>query len=142
LVVFRDNVLFGCLQGSSKIYRREFNLEGGEEFDTKWITGWHASGLSREGKMPWRSHRLAEKASWQVDVFDQETGGPSIDAMVLAADKLLVAGSDGELRVLSSADGKQLARHTLPAPLWDGMAVARGRLYYASRDGQLLCLGE
>jgi hypothetical protein len=92
--------------------------------------------------MPWRSHRLAEKASWQVDVFDKETGAPSIDAMVLAADRLLVAGSDGELRVLSSADGKQLSKQTLPAPLWDGMAVARGRLYYASRDGRLLCLGK
>lgn len=154
LVVFRDNVLFGCLQGSSTVYRRDFNLEGGEQFDTKWITGWDASKLSREGKMPWRSHRLAEKASWQVDVFGKETGGPTnehqptnlrsvpIEAMVLSRDRLLVAGSDGQLRVLSAADGKQIARQTLPAPLWDGMAVARGRLYYSSREGQLLCLGE
>jgi len=142
LVVFRDNVLFGCLQGSSTVYRRDFNLEGGEQFDTRWITGWHASTLSRQGKMPWRSHRLAEKASWQVDVFGQETGRPSIDAMVLAGDRLLLAGSDGHLRVLSSAEGKQVAGQALPAPLWDGMAVAHGRLYYSSRSGQLLCLGE
>ncbi len=142
LTVFRDNVLFGCLQGASTVYRRDFNLEGGEEFDTKWMTGWAASGLSRKGKMPWRSHRLAEKASWRVDVFGNQAGAPSIEAVVLAADRLLVAGSHGDLRVLSSADGKQIARHALPAPLWDGMAVARGRLYYSTRDGQLLCLGE
>ena len=142
LVVFRDNVLFGCLQGSSTIYRRDFDLEGGEEFDAKWITGWAASGLSREGKMPWRSHRLAEKASWRVDVFDKAADVPSIDAVALAGDRLLVAGSDGDLRVLSAADGKPIAGQALPAPLWDGMAVARGRLYYSTREGKLLCLGE
>ncbi|MHC4402321.1 MAG: outer membrane protein assembly factor BamB family protein [Planctomycetota bacterium] len=139
--VFRDNVLFGCLQGTSTLYRRDYNLEGGEPFDTKWITGWAASGLSREGKMPWPSHRLAEKASWKVDVFDKPAG-TSVDAMVLAGDRLLVAGSGGELQVLSSADGGQIARRTLPPPLWDGMVVALGRLYYATRQGQLLCLGE
>jgi len=142
LVVFRDNVLFGSLQGSSTVYRRDFDLEGGEQFDAKWITGWAASGLSREGKMPWRSHRLAEKASWRVDVFDKAAEVPSIDAVALAGDRLLVAGSDGDLRVLSSADGKPIARQALPAPLWDGMAVAHGRLYYSTREGKLLCLGE
>jgi hypothetical protein len=92
--------------------------------------------------MPWRSHRLAENASWQVDAFDKETGDPSIDAMVLAGERLLIAGSDGQLRVLSAAEGKHVGKKTLPAPLWDGMAVARGRLYYATRQGKLLCVGE
>ena len=92
--------------------------------------------------MPWRSHRLAEKASWRADVFGKPADAPSIKAIVLAGDRLPVAGSDGDLRVPSSEDGKQIGRQALPAPLWDGMAVARGRLYYSTRDGQLLCLGE
>lgn len=141
LVVFRDNVLFGCLQGSSTVYRRDFDLEGGEQFDAKWMTGWAASGLSREGKMPWRSHRLAEKATWRVDVFGEDGGVPSIDAVVLARDRLLVAGSNGDLRVLST-DGRPITRQSLPAPLWDGMAVAQGRLYYSTLEGKLVCLGE
>jgi hypothetical protein len=62
--------------------------------------------------------------------------------MVLAGDRLLIAGSDGQLRVLFAADGKPIAKQALPAPLWDGMAVARGRLYYATRQGKLLCVGE
>ena len=124
------------------MYRRDFDLDGGEEFNAKWITGWAASGLSRDGKMPWRSHRLAEKAAWQVDVFEKAPGVASIDAMVLAGQQLLVAGSDGNLRVLSTTDGKQIAERALPAPLWDGMAVAGGRLYYVSADGQLFCLGK
>ena len=142
LVVFRDNVLFGGLQGASTLYRRDFALDDGEKFETKWITGWAASGLSREGKMPWRSHRLAEKAAWQADVFGEKTGDPSIDAVVLAGDRLFVAGSNGDLRVLATADGQQIAKQNLPAPLWDGMAIARGRLYYATRDGRLLCVGK
>ncbi len=142
LVVFRDNLLFGSLQKSSTLYRREFNLDSGEKFDTRWMTGWAASQLGRDGKMPWRSHRLAEKAAWKVDVFGKEKDVPTIDSMVLAADRLFVAGSDGDLRVLNPADGKLIAKQTLPEPLWDGMAVANGRLYYSTRDGQILCLGD
>ena len=142
LVVFRDNVLFGGLQGASTIYRRDFTLDDGEEFETKWMTGWAAGGLSRKGEMPWRSHRLAEKAAWQADVFGEKTNDPSIDAVVLAGDRLFVAGANGDLRVVATADGRQIAQQTLPAPAWDGMAIARGRLYYATQDGRLLCLGR
>ena len=142
LVAFRDNVLFGCLQGSPSVYRRDFTSKDCEEFDAKWITGWAAGGLERDGKKPYRGYRLAEKASWQVDVFEKTKDGPTIDAVVLAGDRLLLASSDGALQVLSTADGKPIAHQTLPAPLWDGMAVANGRLYYSTRQGQLLCLGE
>jgi outer membrane protein assembly factor BamB len=142
LAVFRDKVLFGCLQGSATLYRRDFDLEGGEKFDTRWMTGWEASARSRNGEMPWRSHRLAEKARWQVDVFGETENAPGVDAMVLAGRQLIVAGSNGDLRIVSTEDGQPLVRRSLPAPLWDGMAVAGGRLYYSACDGQLLCLGS
>ena len=54
----------------------------------------------------------------------------------------MIAGSQGKLRVLSAADGKPLAERDLPAPLWDGMAVAHGRLFVSTADGKLLCLGQ
>jgi outer membrane protein assembly factor BamB len=142
LAVYHDNVLFGCLQGSSTVYRRDFDLEGGEEFDTKWMTGWDASNLSRQGKMPWRSYRLAEKASWKVNPFGEAKDAPPIHAMVLAGNKLLLGAASGDFRVISTGDGRLLAGQSLPEPLWDGAAVAQGRLYYATRDGQLLCLGD
>jgi len=143
LVVFRDNVLFGSLQGTSTLYRREFNLEGGEKFNARSMDGWTSRRWSREGKpkKPWRSYLLAEKATWRVDVFGKNADAPAIDAMLLAKDRLFVAGSNGDLRLLSSADGKPIAKQSLPSPLWDGMAVAQGRLYYCTRDGQVLCLG-
>jgi len=81
-----------------------------------------------------------------------------VRAMVLAGDKLLVAGprfqvamgpepagqdEPGVLLVLSAADGKQLEQLTLQAPpALDGMAVARGKLFAALENGQLVCLGQ
>jgi outer membrane protein assembly factor BamB len=141
-VTFRDSALYGCLQGTATIYRRDFELDDGETFDTRWITGWAASALSRDGKMPWRSHRLAEEATWRVDAFDKDAAPPSIDALLVAGKRLFVAGSNGDLRILAASDGKQLASKQLPPPLWDGMAVSGQHLYYTTSDGQLLCLGK
>ena len=87
------------------------------------------------------SHRLAEKATWKVEAFGPDDA-PAIDAALLAGDRLLLAGADGDLRIIATADGKQIAQHKLPAPAWDGMALAGGRIYYATRDGRLLCLGK
>lgn len=143
LVAFRDNVLFGCLQDRRTLFRRDFDLEGGEEFNNRWMTGWAASQMSRDGEMPWPNHRLAEKATWQVDVFNTQDDDETIDALALAGDRLYLAGSGGALRVMSIADGSVVAKTELPAaPRWDGMAIAAGRLYVATADGRLLCLGE
>jgi len=142
LVVFRGNVLFGFLHGTSTLFRRDFHFDDGEKFSTRSMDGWGSRRWSREGKKPWRSHRLAQKATWRIDVFGEKAEVPAIDAMLLAGDRLFVAGSNGDLRVLSSADGELIAKQSLPSPLWDGMAVAQGRLYYCTRDGQVLCLGE
>jgi hypothetical protein len=43
---------------------------------------------------------------------------------------------------LSAKDGKQIAQRSIPAPLWDGMAIADGRLYVSTVDGTLPCLGQ
>ena len=40
-----------------------------------------------------------------------------------------------------AADGKTLSERELPSPpVFDGMAAARGRLYLATRSGQVICL--
>ncbi len=80
-------------------------------------------------------------------------------AMALAGDVLFVAGmpdlvdpadplgtfegrKGGVLRAFAAADGRQLSEVKLPAPpVWDGMAAANGRLYVATTDGRVLCLG-
>lgn len=84
-------------------------------------------------------------------------------AMVKAGDLLIVAGvrdltslgtaadlearfeafeghREGKLLVFSAQSGETLAEYDLPAaPIWDGLAIADGRLYLTTADGRLRC---
>ena len=49
----------------------------------------------------------------------------------------------GLLWAASAADGTALAEVRLASPpVFDGMAIAAGRLYVATTDGKLVCLGK
>jgi outer membrane protein assembly factor BamB len=81
-------------------------------------------------------------------------------AMALAGDVLFVVGTPvafskddlarayegrmgGVLWAASAKTGEKLAEYKLDAaPVWDSMAVAGGRLYFATQDGKLRCFGE
>ena len=83
-----------------------------------------------------------------------------IRAMVLAGDKLFAAGPpdvvdakdplsafegrmSSELHVYSTADGKLLKKLPLSSPAaFDGMSAANGKLYLATKDGKVICLGK
>lgn len=83
-----------------------------------------------------------------------------ISAMVLAGDRLYVAGAPNvvpeddplgafegrlgsRLWVVSTKDGSKLAEYELDhLPEFDGLIAARGRLYLVTRDGNVLCLGR
>jgi outer membrane protein assembly factor BamB len=80
-----------------------------------------------------------------------------VEAMVLAGDKLFMAGPpdvvpeddpyaafDGKkgarLWVVSATDGDKITEYPLESlPVLDGLIAAGGRLYMATRDGQILC---
>jgi len=77
--------------------------------------------------------------------------------MALAGDVLFVAGTPvafpeddlakayegrmgGVLRASSAEDGRKLAEYQLDAPpVWDSLAVADGRLFLCTTDGQVRC---
>ncbi len=141
LTAFRSNTLMGCLQGRKSIYRRDFDLEGGEKFDKKWITGWAAKRATRAGQMPWRSTRLAKKAKWMVDIFGPKEK-QTIDALVYAGNKLYLAGSQGDLKIVSAKNGNVLKEGKFPAPMWDGIAIANGKIFYSTANGKLICIGN
>ena len=70
--------------------------------------------------------------------------------VVLAGDTAYMAGvptppdpdQKSELWVLAGADGKKLQILPLDSrPVYDGLSAAAGRLYLATEDGRLLCLG-
>jgi outer membrane protein assembly factor BamB len=80
-------------------------------------------------------------------------------AMALAGEVLFAAGTPdvvdandplgafegrkgGVLVAFAAADGRRLSEIKLAAPpVWDGMAAANGRLYVATTDGRVLCMG-
>jgi len=83
-----------------------------------------------------------------------------VRAMVLAGEHLCLAGppdvvseddpmaafegrAGGRLWVVSSGDGMRLAEHAMEhPPVFDGMIAAAGRLYLATDDGSLICMGN
>jgi len=83
-----------------------------------------------------------------------------VRAMLLAGDRLLVAGppdvvdpddplaafegrKGAVLQVVSAEDGLPLASRRLDSPpVFDGLSAAAGRLYLATRDGKVVCLGK
>ena len=49
----------------------------------------------------------------------------------------------GILRAVSASTGEKLTEYKLDAaPVWDSIAVAQGRLYIATQDGNLHCFAE
>jgi len=104
--------------------------------------GVSAAKLRRQGPKPLWEKRL----------------GIRVTAIVRAADTIFAAGSPdivdprdphgawegrkgGVLAAFATSDGKKLSEHKLPAPpVWDGLAVAYGRLYISLANGDVLCL--
>ena len=154
LVAFRDDNVYSSLNGTTEVFRRDFDLDKGEEFDSKWITGWAASRAAREDGKPYRTYRIAEGAEWSNDPFaDQREKAKApergtqlhnrIHAMALSGDeKLYVVHEDGRLKMLSTSDGYVIRETQVPPPAWDGLAIAGGRLFLTTQEGELVCLGE
>ncbi|MDB4459253.1 PQQ-binding-like beta-propeller repeat protein, partial [bacterium] len=154
LSVFRDSTIYSSLNGTTEIFRRDFDLDNGDKFSPKWITGWAAAGAARKGEKPYRSYRLAEKAAWKADHHTSEEERSkeikkgtqlynNLYAMALSGDdKLYIAHKDGRLKTISTKDGSVLAERTIPQPAWDGLAIANQRLFLTTQTGELLCLGE
>lgn len=67
---------------------------------------------------------------------------PPIAGLLLAGDAVVALDQAGRLRIVALADGKTLATRDLPAPVWDGLAAANGRLYLSTQSGDLVCLGK
>ncbi len=153
LCVFRDHKVVSSLNGSTELFRRDFDIENGEKFNSKWITGWEAAKRGGKGENPFRTYRLSEKATWRSDAFTpaeqrkKRIRGAQMSnelcVMALAGDeRVFVAHRDGRLKSVSMADGSVLAETKVPAPAWDSLAIANQRLYLVTQAGTVLCLGE
>ncbi|OGV73610.1 MAG: hypothetical protein A3K18_17670 [Lentisphaerae bacterium RIFOXYA12_64_32] len=156
LCAFQAHSVVSFLNGTTEIFRRDFDLEHGEEFNNRWITGWEAAEAGRQGGNPFRTNRLAEKARWKVDPFAPAPATPAtvprrpgtqlhndLHAVALAGDgRLFVIHKDGRLKVIVTADGTVCDEAQVPPPAWDALAVANRRLYLTTQAGDVVCLGD
>ena len=142
LMVFRDNALFGSSDDKRRLFRRDFSPEQAAKFPDTWYSQRQVPRRKEQKGARSRSDRLARGARWTLDVFPKAAGGQAVGAMVLAGGTVFVAGKTGRLVAFAAQDGRRLAERGLPAPVWDGMAAAYGRLYVSTSQGDLLCLGK
>ena len=154
LCTFRDRTVLSSFNGSTGLFRRDFEIENGEQFNSKWITGWQAAQEGREGGTPFRTYRLAEKTTWKADPFTPQSERKTarvvgkqltneVYGMALAGNgRLFVVHKDGRLKIVSAADCSVLAERQVPPPVWDGLAIASRRVYLVSQSGELVCMGE
>ncbi|MBM3334216.1 PQQ-binding-like beta-propeller repeat protein, partial [Candidatus Sumerlaeota bacterium] len=77
-----------------------------------------------------------EKAAWGRSL------DPAVQASHARQAEALEGKMGGLLWALTAADGKKLADRKIESvPVFDGMAAARGRLYMATTDGRVICMG-
>lgn len=82
------------------------------------------------------------------DVLDEEVaferlraGDPRIQETLAHQDASFSGERGAKLMAFNVQDGKTLSELTLDAlPVWDGLAVANGRLYIANINGEVVCL--
>jgi outer membrane protein assembly factor BamB len=140
LAVFRGNALYTCSQDRRTLFRRDFDANASEELDVEWFKGWETYARARKGGELWQSQRLAKEVRWSAVPLEAWENGP-IDAMVLTSEALFVASPAGRLAAVSLADGKLLGDVAIGPIAWDSLAAAGERLYFTTRDGQVVCLG-
>jgi hypothetical protein len=83
------------------------------------------------------------------DIVDEEVsfeklkeGDPEVQKLLAKQDAALNGAQGTILLVVNPEDGKITARHNLSSlPSWDSLASARGKLFYTTEDGRVVCLG-
>lgn len=143
LAAFRGSMLLCSSEDKHTLFRRDFSEADLANFDEKWFNQRHLPRGLKPGDRS-RSHRLARGAAWSKTLFPPGAGGSGqqIAGIALAGDAVFVVGSQGRLIAVDPAEGKVLAECDVPRPIWDGLAIAGGRLYLSTADGQIVCLGE
>jgi outer membrane protein assembly factor BamB len=92
---------------------------------------------------PWSADKSPEAIEKPTTVAGSSQLENQVYGMALdAGSRLYVVRQDGSLKVLDTRDGSTLFQTQVPAPLWDGLALAQGKLLLSTTDGKLLCLGD
>lgn len=167
LTAWRDNTVVGAFDSTTALFRKDFDAESIKSFNRKWITGWQAAQEGSKlvkaqgsGPRPFRSDRIAENAQWKVNPWakddspeellkltpikekDRQLENKIYGIVLDNAQRAYVVHKDGELKILNTDDGSVISSQKVPAPMWDGLALAEGKLFLSTADGQLVCIGD
>ena len=142
LMAFRGSTLVGSSDDKRQLFRTDFSPETLGTFNDAWYSHGQVARKKDDTRDHNRAERLSRIAAWTVDVVADPKSKDGVAALVLAGDTVFAAGQEGRLVAFALADGRRIAERGLPAPVWDGLAAANGRLYVATRDGSLICLGK
>ncbi|MCF6311395.1 MAG: PQQ-binding-like beta-propeller repeat protein [Verrucomicrobiales bacterium] len=166
LTSWRNNTVIGAYDSTTALFRKDFGAESLKKFNRKWITGWQAA---QEGKKltkgvkgaprPFRSDRVAKNAKWKVNPWAKSDAPEDLlkltpikeksrqlenqifGIVIDNANHTYVIHKNGELKILNTEDGTVISSQQVPAPMWDGLALAQGKLFLSTADGQLICIG-
>jgi outer membrane protein assembly factor BamB len=149
LLVFDDQTAYG-VAAYSGTSRGKFFHPGDNGYQL-FAASWQPRGKPGAEEKPAAAKGKKSQPRWTVRVPVRAT------AMVLAGGTLLAAGTPdvvdpfaplaafegrggGRLRLISTDDGSKLAEYELQSPpVYDGMAVAGGRLYMTTASGHAVC---
>ena len=71
------------------------------------------------------------------------TGDRLAGLMALAGNnRLYTVHKDGRLKIFNTADGSVVAERKVSAPMWDGLAIAQGKVLLSTLRGEVVCLGD
>jgi len=150
MIVFNERVACG-IQAFGGTARWAFFTPGAGGYRLFAVQG---SGLPGRSSTDSPAGRTKARELWSVRVPVRA------NAMVLTRDLLFIAGAPdlvrrddplaafegrlgGRLLAVSVADGREMARYELASPpVLDGLIAAAGRLFLATEDGRVHCLGR
>ena len=79
------------------------------------------------------------------DIVDEEEAvynpnDENIQVKLSEQNAMLESSKGGLLYVVSASDGQKIKEYELESqPVWDGMAAANSRLYFATKNGKITC---
>ena len=127
------------LYNGQKIWDRQV-----ASISTPWISGDYLFVLSSENTLICFV-KYSGRVRWvsQLPSFEDEEDKKrpiSWAAPVMAGGNLMLAGSRGEMRVISAADGKLVDTKSIPDEVFGSPVIANGVMYFVTKDAALYAL--
>ena len=136
-------VLFPKVPGANKAVAGAGGKGGGLQFENQWT---QFSPIFARSMVLAKDTLLLAGPPDMIDeeyAFERQAAkDPAIVEQLKLQDEMLDGKHGFQMKAVSLKDGSHVAELKLDStPVWDGMSVAYGRIYIATIDGRVVCLG-